>query len=108
MKLVIELIKLHSVTIQKEGLMLLYEYFLLPSTPLHFFLDNKDILIAVMPHLLSNNGDLAQAAYHVLKLFVCKPTKALAVHELLYVNRQKLIMILCMIPCDSCRECGNA
>ena len=72
----------------------------MPTTPLLLFLDHVNNLMPVLPFLLSSDSVIAVAAYNILKLFVCKPFKDSAVHKFLFVNRQKLIMIVCSIPYD--------
>ncbi len=85
---------------QRKGLSLFYQYLTLPTTPLLLFLDHVNNLMPVLPFLLSSDSVIAVAAYNILKLFVCKPFKDSAVHKFLFVNRQKLIMIVCSIPYD--------
>lgn len=100
MKAFRQLLNTSLVDVQREGLALLYNYLAMPSTPIHLFLDSLDNLLTVLPFILSSNKSVCLNCYHVIKLFIAQPHMSPSVHEFIYMNRQKLIVILATISYD--------
>mgnify|MGYP004429921233 FL=1 len=73
---------------------MLYDYLVLPTTPIYVFLNDVSNLIAILPYILSSSSIVVAKCYSVLKLFICSPKKDRAVRRYLFLNRQKLIIIL--------------
>ncbi|CAD6186429.1 unnamed protein product [Caenorhabditis auriculariae] len=56
------------------------------------FISSQDNLVMIMECLRSESGVIRVEAFHVFKIFVLHPKKAQGVHEILFRNKEKLLL----------------
>lgn len=68
------------------------------------YIGSKDNLKNIMTVMTSKATNIKIEAFHVFKVFVANPKKSRPVHELLYCNRDRLILYLEKFHSDSSEE----
>ena len=86
---------------QIEGLHILYNYLMLPTTATHLFLDSIPLISSVFALLQSQSVKVVVNAYYVMKQFIAAPSKK-AMRLYLIANRNQIATILLSIPCHEC------
>ena len=91
------------IDVQIEGLRLLYDYLMLPTTALRYFMDSIPLITSVFTLFQSQSVKVVVNAYYVMKQFITMSTKT-PMRLYLINNRNQITSILLSIPFNECDD----